>query len=121
MKEAIEAKPDVQAVFEYASNLEKTQFVLDGDEDILVSGIECTPEMAPMEFQMVRDRYYAKRGGDGRSAITGEKDDGHGGKKPKEAIEIGLLASTSMYLLTDLRYPCLRRLCRRRESHPLRL
>lgn len=38
-------------VFAYATNLDKTIFRLDGDEDILSSGIDCTPDTASILFQ----------------------------------------------------------------------
>lgn len=44
-------------LFSYAENLEKTSFVLDGDEEILISGYRCSPETASIEFQITRDRY----------------------------------------------------------------
>ena len=52
------ADQDIVNALDYAANLEKTVFELDGDQEILVSGIGCNPDTAPMEFQLTRDRYY---------------------------------------------------------------
>ncbi len=49
--------PEVENVLSYAENLEKTAFITDDDEEILVSGYLCTPETAAVEFQATRDRY----------------------------------------------------------------
>ena len=60
-EELLQAKSslyDVNNVFEYARNLDKTTFVLDGDEEILVSGYRCNPKTASIEFQCSRNNYY---------------------------------------------------------------
>ena len=41
---------DVTAALDYAENMTKTIFELDGDKDILVSGYNCDRESAPDEF-----------------------------------------------------------------------
>lgn len=47
----------LENTFEYARNLEKTAFRLDDDENILVSGYECNPDTAAVEFQIIAEKY----------------------------------------------------------------
>lgn len=52
------SKGNVQGVLDYSENINKTLFALDGDENILVSGYQCSPETAALQFQMDRDLYH---------------------------------------------------------------
>ena len=73
-------------LFDYAGNTEKTAFVLDGDEEILVSGYQCNPDTASLEFQMVRDKYYRHVGAENR--VHGKKMDKETGEMiDKQSIE----------------------------------
>ena len=79
---------NVENVFNHAENLEKTVFELDGDETVLISGIDCSPESASFEFQMSRDKYYYVTAGlDKRHAVYGTKTNKNGEKVEKQSIE----------------------------------
>lgn len=52
----------VSNVLDYAENTDKTTFVLDGDEDILVSGYLCSPETAAIQFEMDKNLYHSIHG-----------------------------------------------------------
>ena len=81
-----EADRDIVNALDYASNLEKTVLELDGDQDILVSGIACNPDTAAFEFQLTRDRYY--RMTEGEIRVHGTKTDKRAGERVnKESIE----------------------------------
>ena len=79
-------KSYLDSTFEYAQNLEKTVFRLDDDETVLVSGYECSPDTAPIEFQITRDRY---------EQVVGKNSSFKRGKKidPKELKDITKRAS----------------------------
>ena len=48
----------MKAVFDYTENPLKTQFDIDdGHEELLVSGVNCTPENAVFEFAQSKQRY----------------------------------------------------------------
>lgn len=78
---------DVMDLFDYARNKEKTSFVLDGDEEVLVSGYRCNPDTASIEFQMTRDKYYRylERNGIRSYGIKVDKETGE--INEKEAID----------------------------------
>lgn len=46
---------DIQNIFNYAVNPDKT---MDSDKQLLISGVECKPDTAEMQFETDRDRYY---------------------------------------------------------------
>lgn len=69
---------DIINALSYAENLEKTIFRLDGDDQLLTSGILCSKDHAALQFQMVRDAYYNETAGCA-SRIKGTKTD----KKPE--------------------------------------
>ena len=88
LKEEELTADDVDHVFSYAENLEKTVFRLDGDETILASGVGCAPETASIEFEAARERYMQKTGGSGRHGVYGTKTDKATGKQvSKESVE----------------------------------
>ena len=67
---------DVTAALDYAENMTKTIFELDGDKDILVSGYNCDRESAPDEFVELKKNYeelLRSRGIDPASRIYGKK------------------------------------------------
>lgn len=74
-------------VFVYAANREKTTFVTDGDEDILVSGNRCNPEWAVRSFRESRDRYFDAVGTDFKVARGTKTDKSTGEQACKEEIE----------------------------------
>ena len=75
-------------VFAYATNLDKTIFRLDGDEDILSSGIDCTPDTASILFQQDRELYETLSVTDKRRNVYGTKTDPETGEKiAKKSIE----------------------------------
>ena len=88
LKEEKLTADDVDRVFSYAENLEKTVFRLDGDETILASGVGCAPETASIEFEAARERYMQKTGGSGRHGVYGTKTDKMTGERvSKESVE----------------------------------
>lgn len=53
----------MKAVFDYTENPLKTQFDIDdGHEELLVSGVNCTPENAVFEFAQSKQRYLGSTG-----------------------------------------------------------
>lgn len=78
---------EIDNVLDYAQNIEKTLLTLDGHQDILVSGIHCTPELAPLQFQMDRDRYYFHIGRDKPRGCGTYVDKNTGEVKEKQSIE----------------------------------
>lgn len=79
---------ETDKVFEYATNLDKTVFRLDGDEDVLSSGIDCTPDTASIMFQQDKELYEALAPLDKRRNVYGSKIDYKTGKTiSKESIE----------------------------------
>ncbi len=82
-----EGMAEVENVLTYAENLEKTAFVTDDDEEILVSGYRCTPETAAIEFQATRDR-YVRYTGEEAPRVRGTKMDYDTGEQvKKQSIE----------------------------------
>lgn len=77
-----EQNKGVKQVLNYAENVDKTMFTMDGDEDILVSGYLCTPETAALQFQMDRDLYHDIHG----HKKLGKKKDANGNEIEKEEI-----------------------------------
>ena len=78
---------DIINALAYAENLEKTLLCLDGDDQLLTSGVLCRKEHAARQFQMVRDAYYNEIAGCA-SRIKGTKTDKKTGETvKKESIE----------------------------------
>ena len=78
---------DIINALSYAENLEKTIFKLDGDDQLLTSGVLCKKDHAAVEFQLIREQYYRSISGSG-SRIKGTKTDKKTGETvKKESIE----------------------------------
>ena len=78
---------DIINALSYAENLEKTMLQLDGDEQLLTSGVLCAKEYAAIAFETVRDAYYDAIS-DCSSRIKGTKKDKKTGQTvQKESIE----------------------------------
>ena len=78
---------DIINALNYAQNLEKTLFSLDGEPDLLVTGIECSKDSASAEFAIIRRKYYEIASGN-LSRITGTKTNKKTGETvKKESIE----------------------------------
>ncbi|MCR5789028.1 MAG: relaxase/mobilization nuclease domain-containing protein [Lachnospiraceae bacterium] len=78
---------DIINALSYAENLEKTIFRLDGDDQLLVSGVLCDKDHAVLDFQMTRQSYYDTVG-DADIRIKGTKTDKKTGETvKKESIE----------------------------------
>ena len=78
---------DILNALSYAENLEKTLFSLDGDKDILVTGVECSKDSASAEFAIIRKKYY-EVASEHVNRITGTKTNKKTGEKvKKESIE----------------------------------
>ena len=78
---------DIVNALNYAENLEKTLFSLDGDPNLLVTGVECSKDSASAEFLIVRRKYY-ETAPDHLNRVTGTKTDKKTGETvKKESIE----------------------------------
>ncbi|MBR6402162.1 MAG: relaxase/mobilization nuclease domain-containing protein [Eubacterium sp.] len=84
---SLDGMGDVEDVIEYASNLKKTVMELDGDKDILVSGVGCNHNTAMIEFAIDREKYYDTLG-ESVPKITGTVMDKKTGQiRNKQSIE----------------------------------
>ena len=78
---------DIINALSYAEDLEKTVFQLDGDEQLLTSGILCKKDHAASQFQMVRAAYYKATSKCGNRIKGTKKDKNTGQTVKKESIE----------------------------------
>ena len=78
---------DIINALSYAENLEKTILQLDGDEQLLTSGVLCNKDHAASEFQMVRTAYYRATSHCGNRIKGTKKDKKTGQTVQKESIE----------------------------------
>ena len=72
----IEASENVSTLLSYAENIKKTAFEFDGEENVLVSGFNCSVESAPEEFYFLKQMYRRRlknMGIDPDSLICGKK------------------------------------------------
>lgn len=67
------ASSDINQLLDYAGNLEKTVFALDGDQTILVTGINCHEKLAPRQFARTHQAYEREHENQGRRGSGGTK------------------------------------------------